>query len=1087
MKLTFVLLTVGFLSVAAKGVSQHITFSGNSVAIESVLSVVEKQTGYVFMYARPVLKTAKPVSVSVRDMPLKKFLDVVFRSQPLEYDIRGKNIFISSRTTNSLLTDTTITVRGRIVNELGGPVIAAVVIKGTNRGVTSDADGNFKLSDVNSKATLVVTATNIEKAEIKLDGSSANVLIAVKNKVVLLDEVIFKGYYQQAIKTSTGSVSKVSSEKIATQPVGNPLQAAIGRMAGVQITQVGGTPGTALSINVRGKNSLRMGFINSPLYVVDGVPIESTPSPSINVLNIDGGYDVLNTINPDNIESIEVLKDADATSIYGSLGANGVVLITTKKGNTKTANFDVNFRKGIGFVTKRFDLLKTPQYLEMRKEAFENDGLNPQDWSFLANDILVWDQTRYTNWQDEVIGHTAHTTNIQAAVQGGSENSNYRISLGHYREGDVYIGDWGNKKTTVGINLSGSTANKKFKSTVSVNYGVDNIDLPGNLNGNFSTLALSLPPNAPAIFNPDGSLNWENSTFDNPFNALLIPHESRTNGLIANSVLDYQPIPGLHLKVNLGYNTSINKETILQKATSADPIYQNDPSISPFFRSTQTGSNSLVSWIAEPQIEFSKRIRDSRLDVIVGTSWRDAKNNSESIYATDYSSDALVGNVKAAGYIDVQQVNFTQYRYNAVFGRIGYSLKNRYILNATGRRDASSRFGPDKKFANFGSLAAAWVFSDESFVKDLPFLSFGKIKSSYGITGSDRIGDYQFYSTYSPTPYEYQIPSLTPTALGNADFSWELNRKLELALDLGLWNNKVNVSAAWYRNISTNQLVGLPLPAITGFNTIQFNLPATVRNTGWEFLIETKNIQSKKITWTTSVNLTIPRNKLLSFPNIQGSSFANTYVVGQPLSIFKFFNSVGVDPETGLYEFTDFNGSGSYSIVDRQIVKSYLPGFYGGFNSLIRYGGISLDFLIQFSKQNGFGYREAFAATPGDLSNQPASVMQRWQKPGDISAVQKFTTGLVGNGQSRYFNMQNSDAGFMDASFVRLKNVQLSYALPQSIAERIGLNHAGIYVQGQNLFTITPYDGWDADNATSRRGNIPALTMLAVGFRLNFN
>jgi hypothetical protein len=410
---------------------------------------------------------------------------------------------------------------------------------------------------------------------------------------------------------------------------------------------------------------------------------------------------------------------------------------------------------------------------------------------------------------------------------------------------------------------------------------------------------------------------------------------------------------------------------------------------------------------------------------------------------------------------------------------------NKYLVNLTGRRDGSSRFGPGKKFANFGAVGLGWIFSKENYFKHLSFLSYGKLRGSFGITGNDQIGDYKYLSTWAPTIYPYQAGGLYPTNLLNPDYSWETNKKLEINIELGFIKDRILITGGYYNNKSSNQLVGYSLPLTTGFSSVQANLPAVVQNQGWEFEINTRNIEVKNFSWSTSFNISFPRNKLLSYPHLAASTYANTYVEGKSLFIQKLFQYEGVDPQTGIYQFQDVKNKTLTATPDYPAdllpLKSVSQDFYGGLQNAIIYKNWQFDLFFQFVKQTGYNYWYGSYNSPGMMGNQPIVVLDRWQKPGDNTTIQQFTQSYGSSAYSAY-NIGGSDYSVSDASFIRLKNISISYTLPDKVKRGLHLNNASLFIKGQNLFTITDYWGLDPENQNT--GHLPALRVLIAGFKI---
>ncbi|WP_281233656.1 SusC/RagA family TonB-linked outer membrane protein [Flavobacterium gelatinilyticum] len=958
-------------------------------------------------------------------------------------------------------------------NPLPGVTIAIKNKK--NNSVISDYSGQFFLT-TSHYDTLVVSYIGFKTALVPIQGRSVVNIILSYDTTTLQEVKVNAGYYSVKESERTGSIARITSKDIDTQPVSNALAALQGRMAGVNITQTTGVPGGGFTIQVRGRNSIRTDG-NNPLYIVDGMPFMSdnrtNSSASAGILA--GGMSALNGINPSDIDSIEILKDADATAIYGSRGANGVVLITTRKGKAGKTTFTTNAYTGAGRVTRFIDLMKTPQYLNMRRQAFANDGItNYPEWAYDLNG--TWDQDRYTDWQKELLGGTSLIQNIEVGTSGGNESTQFLIKGTIYQEGTVFPGDFGYRKSSVHTSLNHRSENKRFNALLAVNYVSDNNDLPGN---NLTVQAYSLAPNAPALYTPSGELNWENSTWENPMAVLEQKYLANTRTLTSSANLGYIIGNGFEVKATLGYAENRLEEMRQSPHTIYDPAYNYTSA-----NSTLLVSNGKQeSWSVEPQLNWKKSFGESSFEILLGTTFQERNAQTLSVTGANFASNSLIGNLQAATTSRVTLYDVMRYRYNAVFGRINYNLSGKYILNLTGRRDGSSRFGPGNNFANFGAAGAVWIFSKENFVKDnIHFLSFGKIRSSYGITGSDQIGDYQFMDNYAPTGVNYQgYIGLQPIRLYNSDFSWETNKKLEAAVELGFFSDRLLLTTAWYQNHSSNQLVGIPLPGTTGFTSVQANLGATVQNSGWEFELRTTNFQTANFKWNTTANLTFARNQLLEFPGLETSTYATQYIIGQPLDIRMSYQYTGIDAETGLYTFRDFNGDGQLTIAeDRKKAVNLTPQFFGGLQNSISYKNWQLDFLFQFVKQKGFNYAY-LGGVPGGLGNQSVQAGNAWQPENQTANVQMYTSGSNAAALTSFDRFVMSDGAITDASYIRLKNLSLSYALPQAWVKTANCR---LYFQAQNLFTFTKYQGPDPENQT--QGGLPPLRVLSIGVQLNF-
>lgn len=961
------------------------------------------------------------------------------------------------------------TITGTVTDATGPLPGVTITIKGKPSGTITDENGHFSIG-ATPVDILVFSYLGYKTVEIPVTDRLI-IDIQLEEDTAILDAVVINaGYYSVKDRERTGSIARVTAKEIEKQPVNNPLEALQGRMAGVDIVQTSGVPGSGFEVKIRGQNSIMAG--NNPLYIIDGVPYDSQSLGSRNssLTIIPGGnINPLNAINPATIESIEVLKDADATAIYGSRGANGVVLITTKKGKQGKTNFTIASSTGIAHVARKMDLMNTEQYLEMRREAFVNDGIT----TYPANAYDVngtWDQNRYTDWQKVLIGGTANTRQIQASVSGGSESTQFLLSGMYQNETTVFPGNFNYDRITVNSNIQHSSLDRRFRLAFSAGYTIENNHLPGN---DLTSNAIRLAPNAPALYDEAGNLNWESSTWTNPLAQLEGKYTNNSNNLIANTVLSYKLSDDFEIKLNTGYNYTVLEDNRTIPHTVHNPAFGLNSSVSQSY----THSGNRNSFIAEPQLNWTRKSDNHTWNLLLGSTFQSQKNEMLTLVGVGFANNSFLGNLSAANTLLILNENDQEYNYQSIFARVNYAFRDKLFLNATGRRDGSSRFGSGNRYGNFGALGAAWLFSEDL---KLSWLSFGKLRGSYGITGNDQIGDYQYLQTYiiSDFPYDGNI-GLQPARLYNPHFKWEENIKKEAALELGLFNQRISLSTAYYNNRSSNQLINYALPATTGFASIQANLDAVVENSGWEFELTGAIIRGNDLKWDTSLNISLPKNKLLEFPGLEDSSYANQFVIGKPLSIVKLYKLQGVNPETGLFEFEDYNGDGIItSAEDRQYVADLTPKFFGGISNTLNYKNWALDVFLQFVKKKGFN--EFYGNQPaGTMVNQPISALDRWQAPGDQSTMQQFTTGANPEAFLAYSQFTQSSGAVSDASFVRLKSMALSYTLPFG---KDASDTCRIFVQGQNLLTFTRFKGGDPEKTI---GFLPPLRRISLGVQLH--
>ena len=1058
--------------------NENVVIDTDSVmTIYKVLELIGKQTKCTFIYQSDIFKDVPDVTIKKGKIKVKALLQHCLPKDKFNISItKAHYITISKREPQPGHQDKAA-INGIITDENGMPIPGVLVsVEGSTTATTSDFDGSYTIM-APADATLKFSLLGYQTQTIAINGQTQMNVILLED-VTQLDAVTLNaGYYSVKERESTGSIVKIGEHEIEQQPISNPLAALQGRVSGVEIVQTSGVSGAGFDIKIRGQNSIRTNG-NDPLYVIDGVPYASSSLGEQQAsISIPGsGISPLNNINPLDIERIEILKDADATAIYGSRGANGVVLITTKKGEYGATKVRLNLQSGLGAVTNSLDVLSTPQYLSMRREAYANDGIDPIP--FNAYDINgTWDATRETDWQKVLFGKTATLSNFQGSISGGNQQTRFLISANTHKQTSVFPGDYSNQKLSGLASLNHRSENDKLSLQFSTNYTSNQNNLPGD--GLIVFNALTLAPNAPELYNDDGSLNWENSTWSNPLSRFEGGYNANGSTLISNLNLSYQLIGQFKLVSNLGYTEDHLNELNTTPSTIYDPAFGVGSESSLAVHNT----SQRTSWIVEPQLHWSKAWDVLNIEALAGATFQERNTSRISQFALGFSNNNFIENLSAASTLfpiaDIDE----RYRYQAVFGRLNLNYKSRYILNFTGRRDGSSRFGTNRRFSNFGAVGAAWIFSEEAFVEQaLPFISFGKFKASYGTSGNDQIGDYQYLDTYSFGSSQYQnTVGLFPTRLFNPDYSWESNKKLEFSLDLGFLKDRIVVGTNFYRNRSSNQLVGIPLPATTGFNSINANLNATVENTGWEFSLNSVNIDTAHFKWSTSINLTLPKNKLVAFPNLEGSTYANQLVIGAPINIRKVYQLNGVNPETGIYEFEDFDGDGVISSPnDRQAVADLNPKYFGGVSNNITYKNLSLDILFQFTKQLGANFWSSGGVLPGGMANQPIEVLDRWQTAGDQSATQGFSSGLDPEALQAFRTYTQSDAAITDASYLRLKTVSLSYQIPQ-LSKNFGCE---LFLRGQNLWTITNYIGLDPE--TRNNQTVPPLRVISVGTNLTF-
>jgi TonB-linked SusC/RagA family outer membrane protein len=1084
MKIISFLIFAACLQVSANGTAQTISLSQHNVSLKSIFKEIEKQTSFQFFYNDRLLEEAKNVSIDIKDATLSQALDACFKDQPISYAIVDKMVVVrrkeetaQSQANNNLHILTVGDIHGRITNTQGQALENAnVVIKRTKKGTVTNSNGEFVLHTATASDEIIITFIGYKSKTIKVGGGKEFpvVLEAATND---LDKVVVQGYGHTSQRLATGNISSIRAEEIERHPVMNPIEALEGQVAGLVITQESGYVSGPMKIELRGQNSINGNITSDPLYVIDGVPLSiselggganpqnygATTSPGF-IQNglLSGpanGQSPFFSINPADIESIEVLKDADATSIYGSRGANGVILITTKKGKPGKTKLDMSLYQGINVVTKYWDMLNVQQYLQVRREALHNDGLTPTSGN--APDLVLWDTTRNIDWQKFLWGHAGKNTSIQLSLSGGDQGTTFRIGAGYDRQTDITTYSGSNQRGSASVVLSHKTLNQKatieFKSQYS--FAETNIINLG--------ASVSLPPDAPSAYNSLGKLNYaqyDSARFGFPFQNLLQPYIAKTSFLNSNLKFNYEILHGLVFSTSIGYNNALALQSQFQPIASLD-TYTNPNATG----SAQFGTNRNNTWIIEPQIQYNTFISKGKFSALLGGTAQSSA--TEGTYATGigFTNDALIRSI-GNSLLQTAGETYADYKYAAAFARFNYNWEDRYILNLTARRDGSSKFGPGKQYGNFGSIGGAWIFTDERWLKPLKnIFSFGKLRVSYGTTGAQGVGDYAFLSRWQTigAPYNTTASSV-PIQHVDSTFHWEINKKFEAALDLGFFKDRLTLEAAFYRNRCNNQLVSFPLAVFTGFSSVVANSPADVQNSGIELTLNGKIIDNKKFTWEINFNTGINRNKLLSYPNLSQSPYASAYQIGKPLSSLFLLHYTGIDPLTGQYQFQDRNKDGQISfdyvhpgVLDDRYAVALTPQYTGGLRNTFRYKMIEASVFLYF--KHGLGQNFNTNLYTGISQNQPIEVLQNhWQKPGDQATSHGYTT----NPGIDYYYFGHSDGVFTDASYIRVKNITLTYTLPQKVAKQAGMQSFNIFFRGENLFVFTKYKGLDPETQT---------------------
>jgi len=1129
MKLTSVFLLAAFLQVSAHGWSQTISYSGRDVPLKKVFSVIKKQTGYVVFYDQGWIENANPVTISASNQPLDGFLQQLLKDYPLDFTIEGRTIILSRKQPTATfqpgdtshpppppgVMENKIKVQGRIMADEGAEPLsgATIIIRRSGHAVsvtgTTDANGNFKLLNLaNGAYTLEVTYIGYEKLVRSVQVSDKTLMLPfliMKRSTSALDAVQLTAYSKTTARFNTGDITTVTAEEIARNPVSNVLAALQGRVPGMFVTEQTGMPNGGFQVQIRSVNTL-FGTANTapgllipttgqPIYVVDGVEYPANATlPMSTGLGAQAQLfgNALNYLDPATIESINVLKGVDATSIYGSRGAYGVILISTKKAKAGKPSLTVNVTHGISTLGVSPKLLNGQQYLALRHNALANDGVVPAATDYDING--TWDTTKSNDWKKFFLGGHAPTTRANATYRGGGLNSNFLIGAQYSSIGNIELSKGVVRQGGMNFSLNTATNDRKFMLLLSGSYtaNLENMT-PADVAG-----SISQAPDAPYPYLPDGTIDWANALYgSSPVAILNAVHSNNTDNLLANMSMTWSPLPGLSFIASGGYSLLSAKEFSAKPSTMFNPAT---------FTASQTLSfvNLYRTRIlnADPRAQYIRTWGKAHLELVAGMSLKDQVNQRNLIAGSGFASDALLMNPAAATAANTTVIyNLVPQKLIRLFATANFRWADKYMLSLTGSRDGSSVFGPNHQFGNFGSVSGGWIISEEPWFKKLRgVVDFLKLKASYGLVGGSQLPPYFYINTYglSNTSYQGGI-GLSPNNLANPYLHWETNHNREVGLNIDLLKGAINVDAIYYDNRVGDQLTSQPLASITGFTSFYVNSPAEIRAYGAEFNVRTKNIQKKNFSWSSNFNLTLPRTKLLAYPGLGNITSNVNYIIGKPITGIRLYKYAGVDPATGMYhfynaagvkgEFTPFLSATQLDAVkDLTEFVDLAPKWQGGLLNTITYKNFSLDFLITFTNRMGRNYIGAVLAgsftTPGSFNtNIPVDIAnRRWMKPGDITDVARASAGL--SAALDLSNFRNSTGSYSNATYARLQNLSISYQLPDRLIKKAHMSSAAIHLMGQNLFTVSKYKGLDPENMLTNR--IPPLRVFTAGLTVNF-
>tara|TARA_R110001606_G_scaffold68193_1_gene155634 strand:+ start:1681 stop:4986 length:3306 start_codon:yes stop_codon:yes gene_type:complete len=1061
-----------------------ITLDLNNVTVERLIDEIESKTDFHFVYQIKEVDLNRVVSVKANKELVTKILERIFGNTRTTHNVVDKQIFLKEREAKAKTFKQEVQnspvklqqlVSGVITDSDGIPLAGAnVVEKGTTNGVTADFDGNFSIEVANESATLVISYIGYSTKEVPLNGQ-ASVNIVLEESAAGLDEVVVVGYGVQKKSDITGAVSNISEEKLQSRPTANFSDALQGRSSGVQIRQSGGDLDGKFQIAIRGVGSVTGS--NDPLIVVDGVPLVSAS---------------FSTINPKDIASIDILKDASATAIYGARAANGVVIITTKKGTVGKPQLTYSSDVSIEHISERYDVMSTEQQRLLFVEAFKNSNRSTAVYDDPNNPIWQVDN----DWQD--LGTRAGIRQIHNLnYSGGTENTQYSASASYQNRTGILL-NTDIKTYSLRTNLSSQVNDwLKISTNITGSYQPQNYS-DGDDWGSTGYRGFVYQHSYTPAYDENGELaNIDTASAPyfgantNPLVPLLLPtKELNTTRLLGNFQTNIRLMDGLF------FNTNLGGDLVRVEGYTYNPIYSIGRMINTQ-GSVTVSNNSDTNWVADATLDYTKEFNKHDLKLLVGVSAQQFLLRRTSAFGTGTIDNSLnqLSN----------QTSFNSTGSNvkgglaSSFARLNYGFDDRYLLTATVRRDGSSRFGPDKRYGVFPSASLAWRVSQENFLKNSTTLNDLKFRVSYGLTGNQNIGNFEFITRAASTPYIFGntvVVGNSASNIGNPSLQWEANKQLDIGVDFALFKSRISGTIDYYDKKSEDLLIQNPIPLTAGVPNPPIVNIGSVRNSGIEFAIFTRNLTGK-FKWSTDFNISYNENEVLDIGSnsagepleIPGQNIplsnvpTNLTVAGRPVGAFNmyifdgmwqlgeeaeaatWFNAVPGDPK-----YRDLNNNGLLDAGDRAFVGNPHPKFIGGMDNTFSYKNLSLSVFMNFATGN------KLYNTARNLFSRGVPFVQNFAEAADFWTPDNpnATSPRPSQGGTTTTLATLASTRFLeDASFLRVKNVALTYDLPGKIFETSFISSAQFTLSATNLLTFTKYTGLDPE-ASSRESLLSA-------------
>lgn len=1068
----------------------QVTITVKNQSVRQALKEIERLSNYKFFYNNDLSSLDKKVSITAKDESIESVMNKLLADTDISYKQDNNNLIVLTlKATSPKQTSNDLKIKGTVVDETGQPVIGAnIVVEGTTNGTISDLDGNFMLQ-VPEKADLRVSYIGYLDQKVKV-GTNTTLRIVLKEDTQTLDEVIVVGYGTMKKSDITGSVASVRLDDLKEGASTSVDQMLLGKSAGVNVVQSSGEPGGGFSVNIRGASSINGGV--SPLYVIDGVPIDnSRPVSQGSIVGFSDNRSPRNpmsSINPADIESLEILKDASATAIYGSRGANGVILITTKSGKAEKMKVSYSGSVGIQSPSNKLKLLNAADYKRVLNDIIDASGdTETSKVGEIANGGVG------TDWQDEVTRQNAITHEHQLSFSGGNSKTFYYTSLNYVNQEGI-VNNTSFERLGARINLKSDISDKiKIGMNVTGSYMKDNFVANGfgvNENAGVMYAAYNYDPTVPVRDEEGNFALSPELQLDNPV-ALQegMTSYSDTYRFLASAFGEYHITKDLFLRLNLGTDfMNESRKNFVSSLTKQGRFYGG-------IASNQNSEKS--NYIVEATANYNKTIQKHSFGALAGISYQRYVTSYLNNRAADFPNESLGAENLNLGNQETFRIqnSVTGNRLASYIGRVNYSFDDRYLATVTFRADGSSRFGKNNKFGYFPSAALAWRLSNESFLKEIDQITSLKLRLGWGRTGNQEIGDYPALSTYQSAGSAIwdgkQVVGTGPAKMPNPDLKWETTDQINLGLDFGVFNNRINGGLDYFWKKTTDMLLQLPVPQSTGYRSILSNV-GRIDNKGIELFLNTVNIDTKDFKWESNITFTSMRNKVKDLGGIDeiivGAGYTHVEQVairkpGLPLNSYYGWEVAGVwqenddyskmkeDYKPGDLKYVDQNKDGVINDADRVVLGNSFPDFQWSFGNTFSYK--NFDLYVFFEGVQGVDMLNGNLIDsyfPIDFKRNKFAepYLNRWTPENPTNQYPSFTDPLkLGR------KVVNSRT-LSDASYVRLKTIRFSYRVPKfsSLIQSLQL-----YVTAENLFTITDYVGLDPAINSNNNSN----------FRMDFN